>query len=75
MQAPHHHHVDPIGDPPTTHWGRVITAEVGEALHCAACGVDEHVVPAPGCADIPFCIQCTDHTRDLTDWDDIGTGD
>lgn len=60
---------------PSTIWGKVIAAEPGSATVCAACGLEERVVPDHRCADLPFCVDCIEHARTMTEWDDIGPAD
>lgn len=42
---------------------------------CAACGSRHSVRPDERCGNVPFCLDCSEWSRDLTEWDDIGMGD
>lgn len=39
---------------------------------CAACGSTEYVRPDPRCGGIAFCEDCSDRSRLLSPWDDLG---
>ncbi|MEM9457769.1 MAG: hypothetical protein AAGF11_26560 [Myxococcota bacterium] len=68
----HWHYSD---EPVQTIWARIMSADEGATLPCAACGTSDHVMNDPRCGELPFCQDCTEHTRNLNDWDDIGVGD